>query len=132
VKNSTKALAVIILLLLVGVVVFVFNSIGTVSQLGNITTGTTTTVSSSTISTAAATIFASKPGAQYRSMVNRGAVDVWFYCNSTSTGFTALTGSLLRPSTTVELIEEAGTMWCTDNIYGITIGGTSIIATQER
>lgn len=99
---------------------------------GNIQAGTTTTVSSSTLTTTAALIFSSKPGAQYRSMVNRSAVDAWYYCNSTSTGFTALTGSLLKPSTTVEMVEEQGTMWCTDNIYGITVGGTAIIATQER
>lgn len=120
-----------------GVLLVVFGfmlsiAVNDTSTFGNIQSGTTTTVSSSTLTTTASLIFSSKSGAQYRSMVNRSAVDAWYYCNSTSTGFTALTGSLLKPSTTVEMIEEQGTMWCTDNIYGITVGGTAIIATQER
>ncbi len=100
--------------------------------IGAIQSGTTTTNSSSTVTGTAALVLSSFTGAQYRSMVNKSAINVWITCNSTSTGFVAGTGRFLAPSSTVELVEEAGTMWCTDNIYGITDGGTAVIGTSQR
>lgn len=110
----------------------IYLSIGSSSiTLGNIKAGTTSTHSSSTLSGTAAVIFSTSTDAQYRSVSNRSTVNVWLGCN-TSTGFTAGTGRLLSTSSTIVMEEAAGTMWCTDTLYGITDGGAAIVGTEQR
>lgn len=99
---------------------------------GGIATGTTTTYASSTASATAQLVLTANPGAQFRLLQNRNAVVVYLSCSTTSTGFLAGLGYPLAASATLIMDEEAGTMWCTDNIYGITAAATTSIGTMER
>lgn len=127
-KQKIGIVAIIVILL--GVIIFVLSdSKGQV--FGNITTGTTTSYSSSSVSTAATLIFDQKPSAQYRSITNRTGINLSIVCSSTSTGVIYGVGRILGASSTMELVEENGTMWCTDKMWGAS-AGASIVATQER
>lgn len=125
-----KELGIIIGIVLVASLI-VFAGYKSGSVLGNIATGTTTSYSSSSVSTSATLIFDQKPGAQYRSITNRTGVNLSIVCSSTSTGVIYGVGRILGASTTMELIEEQGTMWCTDKMWGAS-AGASIVGTQER
>ena len=128
---SKKTLAVVVL---IGIAVVVGTMLltGTSPFFGNIQAGTTTTTASSTASGTAQLILTGNTGAQFRYLINRNAVVTWLTCNATSTGHAAGLGYALAASGTLVMDEEAGTMWCTDSIWGITSTGTSSIGVMER
>lgn len=132
--NKTNILVSCLIGLLLAALVFsVFGGFGKVDFnqpiLGNIQGGTTTSYSSSSVTTSHVLVLSANTGKQYVAISNPGPVAVWAQCNSTTT---AGLGRLIPASATMEMIEAAGTMWCTDNLYLIASGGTSIIGTETR